>query len=224
MEIPNIFVFTHDSIGLGEDGPTHQPVEHLAALRAIPNLMLIRPADAKETVAAWKVAITSQHTPTALALTRQNVPVLEGTSADPAAGVGRGGYVVADWPAELMVMQAQPPQQVVLMGSGSEVHLAVAARDQLAAQGIAARVVSLPSWELFEQQPQAYRDSVLPPEVKARVAIEAGVPLGWERFTGDGGAIIAIDRFGASAPYKTIYQKLGLTADAVAEKARDMLA
>jgi transketolase len=213
MEIPTIFIFTHDSIGLGEDGPTHQPVEHLAALRAIPHLVTLRPADARETVAAWQVAMTHRGGPVALALTRQNVPTLAGTSADPVQGVALGGYVVADWP------DSSGGVRVILIGTGSEVHLAVAAREKLAEQGMAARVVSLPSWELFEAQPAEYRNAVLPPEVTARVAIEAGISLGWDRYVGPSGAFIGVDHFGASAPYQTIYEKLGLTVDAVVAKA-----
>jgi transketolase len=213
MEIPTIFIFTHDSIGLGEDGPTHQPAEHLAALRAIPHLVTLRPADARETVAAWQVAMTHRGGPVALALTRQNVPTLAGASADPAQGVGLGGYVVADWPDGLA------GGRVILIGTGSELHLAVAARDRLAEQGVAARVISLPSWELFEAQPAGYRNAVLPPDVTARVAIEAGISLGWDRYTGTGGVFIGIDRFGASAPYQTVYEKLGLTVDNVVAQA-----
>ncbi|MEZ4768370.1 MAG: transketolase [Caldilineales bacterium] len=207
MEIPTIFIFTHDSIGLGEDGPTHQPVEHLAALRAIPHLTLIRPADARETVAAWRVTMTHRGGPVVLALTRQNVPTLEGTSEDPQEGVARGGYVLADWP------DGVDGPQVILIGTGSEVHLAVAAREQLAARGIAARVVSLPSWELFDAQPPEYRERVLPNDGTPRIAIEAGVSLGWERYAA---TFIGVSgRFGASAPYQTIYKELGLTADDV---------
>lgn len=209
MGVAPIYIFTHDSIGLGEDGPTHQPVEQLAALRAIPNLVVLRPADAKETVAAWRLALQERRRPTALALTRQNVPTLAGTSDDPAEGVGRGGYVIADW------TQAGSQERVILIGSGSEVQLALAARARLAEKNVAARVVSLPSWELFDAQPAAYREAVLPPDVAARVAVEAGVPLGWERYTGCRGAIVGIDRFGASAPYQTVYEKLGVTAEAV---------
>jgi transketolase len=213
MEIPTIFIFTHDSIGLGEDGPTHQPVEHLAALRAIPHLVTLRPADARETVAAWQVAMTHRGGPIALALTRQNVPTLAGASADPAQGVGLGGYVVADWPDDF------EGARVILIGTGSEVHLAVAARDRLAEQGVAARVVSLPSWELFEAQPAEYRNAVLPPEITARVAIEAGISLGWDRYTGPNGVFIGLSGFGASAPYQTVYEKLGLTVDNIVTKA-----
>ncbi|HRX02218.1 MAG: transketolase [Anaerolineae bacterium] len=204
MEIPTIFIFTHDSIGLGEDGPTHQPVEHLAALRAIPHVTVLRPADARETVAAWQVVMTHKGGPLVLALTRQNVPTLEGTSEDPEQGVGQGGYVLADWPEDV------DGPRVILISTGSEVHLAVAAREQLTARGIAARVVSLPSWELFDAQPSAYQESVLPHDGTPRIAIEAGVSMGWERYAA---TFIGINRFGASAPYQTIYKELGLTAD-----------
>ena len=210
MEIPNIFIFTHDSIGLGEDGPTHQPVEHLAALRAIPHVTVLRPADARETVAAWRLTMTHRGGPIVLALTRQNVPTLEGTSEDPQQGVGQGGYVLADWPEDV----AGP--RVILVATGSEVHLAVAAREQLAAQGVAARVVSLPSWELFDAQPTAYRESVLPGDGTPRVAIEAGVSMGWRRFADD---FIGVDHFGASAPYQTVYREFGLTSEAMAARA-----
>ena len=210
MEIPNIFIFTHDSIGLGEDGPTHQPVEHLAALRAIPHLTVLRPADARETVAAWRVVMTHKGGPLVLALTRQNVPTLEGTSEDPQQGVGQGGYVLADWPEDVA------GKRVILIGTGSEVHLAVAAREQLAVLGIAARVVSLPSWELFGAQPAAYQESVLPKDGTPRIAIEAGVSMGWQRFADD---MVGIDHFGASAPYQTIYREFGLTAENLTARA-----
>ncbi len=213
MGIAPIWIFTHDSIGVGEDGPTHQPVEHAVALRAIPNLLVLRPADARETVAAWRVAIAQRRSPVALLLTRQNLPTLAGTSEDPAQGVGLGGYVVADWP------EGGAGRRVILIAAGSEVHLAVVAREVLAAEGIAARVVSLPSWELFEVQPEAYRHQVLPAEVNARVSIEAGVTLGWDRYTGSHGVTIGINRFGASAPYKTVYENLVLTVDRIVDAA-----
>ncbi len=205
-----IYVFTHDSIGLGEDGPTHQPIEQLAALRTIPNLVVLRPADAWETAVAWQVAIERRNGPTALALTRQNLPLLD---REVARGAAKGGYVLAD---------ADNPQ-VILMGSGSEVHIALEAREQLAAQGVAARVVSMPSWELFKAQPQTYQDAVLPPTITARVAIEAGVTMGWERFVGSSGVIIGIDHFGASAPYEKIYHEFGLTAEAMVSAALEIL-
>jgi transketolase len=209
MQLRSIYVFTHDSIGLGEDGPTHQPVEHAAALRAIPRLAVIRPADANETASAWRVAMTRRG-PTALLLTRQAVPILVGTD-----DVRRGGYILAD-------TEGRP--DLVLIATGSEVSLAVEARQQLAGRGIKARVVSLPSWELFDAQPQAYRDSVLPPSVLARVGVEAGVPMGWEKYVGPFGAVVGIEgRFGASAPLKVVMEKYGFTAANVAAKAIEVL-
>mgnify|MGYP001276929674 CR=1 FL=1 len=213
MEAAVIYVFTHDSIGVGEDGPTHQPVEQLMALRAIPNLTVIRPADPVETAAAWLAALSHRNGPVALALTRQNVPWLNTTVAAALCG----GYVLA----EAAGADGQPvTPDVILIGTGSEVQLAVAARDMLAAEGVAARVVSLPSWEIFAAQPEEYRESVLPNAVRARVAVEAGVTEGWERFIGLDGRAVGVDRFGASAPYEVVYEKLGVTAEAVAEAAR----
>ncbi len=211
--IPSIFVFTHDSIGLGEDGPTHQPVEHLAALRAIPNLIVIRPADANETAQAWKVALENRHGPTALALTRQAVPVLEGTQA---GLLHRGAYILANW-------GSTPIPDLILLASGSEVALALEAAKRLAQEGVAVRVVSFPSWELFEQQDQTYRASVLPEQVKARLAIEAGRGMGWERYVGDSGSILSVERFGASAPYTVLYERFGLTVEAILARARSLL-
>lgn len=213
MQIPSIFIFTHDSIGLGEDGPTHQPVEHLAALRAIPHLVTLRPGDANETIAAWRVAMTHRGGPIALALTRQNLPTLPGTNADPALGVGMGGYVLADWPIDSVGMP------VILIATGSELHLAMAARDKLAQDGIPARVVSMPSWELFEAQPEDYRNAVLPPEISARVAVEAALPLGWDRYIGPRGRFVGMHGFGASAPFQTLYNEFGITVDNVVEAA-----
>jgi transketolase len=210
MGLPVIYVFTHDSIFVGEDGPTHQPVEHIASLRAIPGLVVIRPADAKETAAAWRIALEHGDGPVALVLTRQNVPVLDGTDA---AGVARGGYVLAG--------AAEP--QVILVASGSEVAIAVEALGLLAEEGIAARVVSMPSWELFEAQPRDYRDAVLPPQVTARVAVEAGVSMGWQRYAGPEGEIMAMRRFGASAPYKRLAQEFGFTGEQVAARAKACL-
>ncbi|HMZ78948.1 MAG TPA: transketolase [Acidobacteriota bacterium] len=208
MEQPVIFVFTHDSIGLGEDGPTHQPVEHLTTLRVIPNLVVFRPADAIETVAGWKVALERKHGPTALILTRQALPIL-----GVAAGAERGGYILSDVDAP----------QVILIGTGSEVQLAVAAQKQLATEGIRARVVSLPSWELFDAQPSDYKESVLPSHLTARVAVEAGSTLAWSRYVGLTGRVVGLDRFGASAPYQVLYQQLGITAEAVAAAARELV-
>jgi len=210
-EFPVVFVFSHDSIGLGEDGPTHQPIEHLMSLRLIPRLDVIRPADANETAGAWRVAIQNRHQPTALLLTRQNVPVLPGDARAIWEGVERGAYVLSE-------AEGGDPA-VLLIATGSEVHLALDAQKLLAERGIPARVVSMPSWERFERQPQDYRDSVLPPMVTARVAIEAGVTLGWQKWVGPQGAIIGVDRFGASAPYQTIYKELGLTPEAIVESA-----
>ena len=215
MEADVIYVFTHDSIGVGEDGPTHQPVEHLLALRAIPNLTVIRPADAVETAGAWLAALTNRSGPTALILTRQNLPWLDTTVAQTLSG----GYVLAE--AQRDGQPVEP--EVILIGTGSEVQLAVKAREMLAAEGIAARVVSLPSWELFAAQPEEYRQSVLPNHVRARVSVEAGVTEGWGKFVGLDGLSVGIDRFGASAPYQVVYEKLGVTAEAVAEAARTLV-
>lgn len=209
--IPSIWVFTHDSVGLGEDGPTHQPVEQLAALRAIPNLVVIRPADANEVVEAWKVAIGRRDGPTALALTRQNVPTLDREIFAPAIGLARGAYVLADF--------GESEPEVILMASGSEVGLIVSAGQQLAVEGLNVRLVSFPSWELFGRQEEAYRESVLPRKVRVRLAVEAGISQGWERWVGDGGEVISLERFGASSPAKVLFEKLGFTAGAVIERA-----
>ena len=214
MHLPVVYVWTHDTVWVGEDGPTHQPVEQLAALRAIPNLVIIRPADANETAAAWRVALERRDGPTGLALTRQKVPVLFETNREAAQTVARGAYVLAD---------SSGIPDVVLIASGSEVHLALAARDVLAQRGIAVRVVSMPSWELFEAQPASYRDAVLPPQVTARLAIEAGVTQGWERYAGPAGDVIGLEHFGASAPYKVLMDKFGFTAQAVVERALRLL-
>ena len=214
MHLPVVYVWTHDSVWVGEDGPTHQPVEQLAALRAIPNLVIIRPADANETAAAWRVALERRDGPTGLALTRQKVPVLFETNREAAQTVARGAYVLAD---------SSGIPGVVLIASGSEVHLALAARDVLAQRGIAVRVVSMPSWELFEAQPASYREAVLPPQVTARLVIEAGVTQGWERYAGPAGDVIGLEHFGASAPYKVLMDKFGFTAQAVVERALRLL-
>lgn len=212
---PSIWVFTHDSIGLGEDGPTHQPIEHLAALRAIPGLVVLRPADANETSEAWRVAINRRNGPTVLALTRQNVSVLDRNVFAPASMLEKGAYVLAD-------LGDQDPE-VILMGTGSEVNLVVDAGMRLSAEGVNVRLVSFPSWELFLEQDRAYQDHVLPPAITARVAIEAGVRMGWERWIGKDGRILAIEGFGASAPYQIVYQELGLTVDHVVDTARELL-
>jgi transketolase len=206
-----IFVYTHDSIGLGEDGPTHQPVEHFPGLRAIPGMSFIRPADAAETVEAWRAALRQREGPTILALSRQALPVLDRSRFAPAVGLHQGAYVLSDAPGGA--------PQVILIATGSEVEIIVAAQQLLAERGVRARLVSMPSWNLFEQQPREYRESVLPPSISARVSIEAAVTLGWERYVGPQGAMIGVNRFGASSPYKTIYQHYGLTPQKVVEAA-----
>jgi transketolase len=212
METDPIYVWTHDSIGLGEDGPTHQPIEHLAALRAIPNLDVIRPGDANETAYAWQQILQRRHNPAGLALTRQNLPILEGTSAE---GVAKGGYVLSE---------PDTTPQVVLIGTGSEVYLAVDAQKALKDKGIAARVVSMPCVEWFDEQDAEYRDSVLPPSLKARVVVEAGIAMPWYRLVGDGGEIVSIEHYGASADYKILYEKFGITAEAVTAAAERAVA
>jgi transketolase len=212
-EVQVIYVFTHDSVGLGEDGPTHQPIEHLAALRAIPHLFVIRPADSPEVSEAWRLAILRRHAPTALALTRQKVPVIDRKRFAKAAGLRRGGYVLAD---------AEKPQ-LILIATGSEVSLALEAREKLEAESVRARVVSMPCVELFEEQPQDYRDQVLIPSVTARLAIEAGVRQGWDRYVGPRGDVICLDRFGASAPGDVALRELGFNVDNVLKHARALL-
>ncbi len=214
MKLPVTYVFTHDSVALGEDGPTHQPVEHLAALRAIPNLVVIRPSDATETAAAWRVAIKKTNAPVALVLTRQKLPVIDRKQYPSAVALAKGAYILAD-------TDGKP--DVILIASGSEVHLCLEARDRLAKKGVAARVVSMPSWELFERASQTYRDKVLPPGITARVAVEAGISQGWERYIGGQGAAVGINRFGASAPGGTVMQKYGMKASAVVSKAMALL-
>ena len=210
---PTIFVWTHDSIGVGEDGPTHQPVEHFAALRAIPNLVVLRPADANETAYAWKYVLEHRDGPVALLLTRQAIPVLDQTKYPSAANVVKGAYVLV----------AADKPDVLLLASGSEVSVAIAAVEGLAKENIKAQVVSMPSWELFERQDQAYKDSVIPPSVKARVGIEAGVELGWHKYIGDKGIFIGVTRFGASAPYKVCLEKYGITVENVIKAARKVV-
>lgn len=213
--VPTIFVFTHDSIGLGEDGPTHQPVEQLAALRVMPNVTVIRPADANETAQAWKVALEKRTGPVALVLSRQNLPVFDRSGMADAANLSKGAYIMID------TDRVYP--DVLLLATGSEVQLAVEAHARLAEQGISANVISFPSWELFEQQPDEYKEYVLPPSVKARVAIEAGVTMGWEKYVGPQGTIIGLDRFGASAPYQVIFEQLGFTVDNVVLRALETI-
>ena len=216
MELQVVFVFTHDSIALGEDGPTHQPIEHLAALRAMPHLSVIRPCDANETAEAWRAAMQNTRKPTALVLTRQNVPTLDRAQLLPAAGLQNGAYVLFDAPGGA--------PEMILMASGSEVSLILDAAKKLASENIRARVVSMPSWDLFDAQPQEYRDSVLPPTVKARLAVEAGVALGWHKYVGDDGEVLSIERYGASAPYQVLFEKFGFTAAHVAARAKQVLA
>jgi len=216
MEIPVLHIFTHDSIGLGEDGPTHQPVEHLASLRAMPGLLVFRPADASEVVETWRVVTALRHEPAALVLTRQALPTLDRSELGSAAGVANGGYILAE------ASGGQP--EVILLATGSEVHLALEARDELEAGGIQTRVVSLPCWELFDRQPPEYRERVLPARVKARVAVEQGSTLGWDRYVGDQGAVVGMHTFGASAPLKQLLTKFGFTPERVAEVARERLA
>ncbi|MCY7417156.1 MAG: hypothetical protein LH650_01425, partial [Chloroflexi bacterium] len=215
-----VYVWTHDSIGLGEDGPTHQPVEHYAALRAMPGLTFLRPGDPNEAVAAWRVAMEHRHGPVALALTRQKLPVLPGSASRAIDGVARGGYVLAD--ALNQDGHAAEPD-VILIATGSELSLAMDARAALTRDGIRTRVVSLPSWELFAAAPRGYRDEVLPPTETLRVSIEAGVSMGWDRWVGTEGAIIAIDRYGASAPASELFPAFGFTAAHIATVARQVM-
>ncbi|SFR85264.1 transketolase [Sphingomonas jatrophae] len=214
MELPVIFIFTHDSIGVGEDGPTHQPIEQLAALRAIPGLDTIRPGDANEVAAAWKVALSHTHEPTALIFSRQAIPTLDRGRYASADGVEKGGYILAD---------SDGAPEVILIGTGSELPLVAAAHEKLVAEGVKSRVVSLPSWYLFEKQDQAYRDSVLPPEVDARLAVEQGGAIGWDRYVGRSGRTIAMSTFGASAPIAKLQEKYGFTVDNVCKLARELV-
>ncbi|MDX9746158.1 MAG: transketolase [Syntrophales bacterium] len=215
MGLRILFVFTHDSIGLGEDGPTHQPVEHLMSLRVMPNLTVIRPADAAETVEAWRTALLNTSGPTALVLTRQNVSALNRETLAPATGLRQGGYILRD-------PEGGNPE-IILIGTGSEVEIALAAADTLAAEGKRVRVVSLPCWEIFDAQPAAYREKVLPEHIKLRVAVEAGIRLGWEHYVGTEGKIIGLDSFGASAPSPILFERFGITADALVHAAKELL-
>ncbi|MEU2157283.1 transketolase [Streptomyces sp. NPDC019396] len=216
MEIPVVHIFTHDSIGVGEDGPTHQPVEQIAGLRAMPGLLVFRPCDAGEVTETWRLVAGLRHEPAALVLSRQALPTLDRSRLAAASGVALGAYVLADAPS------GEP--DVILLATGSEVHLALSAREELAAEGIQARVVSMPCWELFDRQPREYRDQVLPPHVTARVGIEQASTFGWDRYVGDGGALIGMHTFGASAPLKQLLTKFGFTPERVAEAAREVLA
>jgi transketolase len=217
MELPAIWVFTHDSIGLGEDGPTHQPIEQLVSLRSVPGMITLRPADANEVAEAWRVIGGLKHQPASLVLTRQAVPTLDREVYASAKGVAKGAYVLAD-------ARPEATPEVILIGTGSEVSLCVGAFESLKAEGVAARVVSMPSWELFEQQDEAYRDSVLPPDVKARVSVEAASAMGWDRYTGKDGAVIGMHSFGSSAPIKDLMKKFGFAPDKVLAAARDQIA
>ncbi|WP_028320191.1 transketolase [Desulfatiglans anilini] len=215
MRLRVIYVFTHDSIGLGEDGPTHQPIEQLAALRAIPGLTVIRPADANETREAWRAAVRMTEGPVALALTRQGLPTLDRAALGPAEMLSRGAYTLWQSP------EGKP--EIILIGTGSELHIVIDAAAKLSDEGHRVRVVSMPSWELFERQPAAYRKEVLPEDVTRRIAVEAGSPMGWHRYVGADGVVVGIERFGASAPYQILYEQFGLTVAAVLEKARELL-
>jgi transketolase len=214
MQLPVTYVWTHDSIGLGEDGPTHQPIEHLSALRAIPGLSIVRPCDANETAVAWRTVLSSSR-PVGLALTRQNVPTLDRTVLGSADGLERGGYVLAE--------ASGGAPEVILIGTGSEVQLALGARERLEADGIATRVVSMPCVEWFDEQDAAYRESVLPRSVRARVSVEAGVTMTWHRFVGDAGRCVGIEHFGASADATTLFREFGFTVDAVVAAANESL-
>jgi transketolase len=210
-----IYIWTHDSIALGEDGPTHQPVEQLASLRAMPNMMVLRPSDATETVEAWRVALRHRNGPVALVLTRQKLPVLDRTALASASGLAQGAYVLAD--------ADESTPDVILIATGSEVSLALDAHARLVGGGIRSRVVSMPSWELFERQPQSYRETILPPGVRARISIEAAAPFGWERYVGPEGAIIGVADFGASAPGPVVLREFGFTPEHVVETAKRVL-
>jgi transketolase len=233
-EVQVIYVFTHDSIGLGEDGPTHQPVEHLASLRAIPHLYVLRPADAHETREAWRLAIERRHYPTALALTRQKLPLIDRTRYASAEGVRRGAYVLAEAtftgarpiaaPASPDFVEDEPTTpELILIATGSEVSLALEARELLQQEGHAVRVVSMPCMELFEEQPEEYRNEILPPSVVMRLAVEAGVRQGWDRYIGPQGDMVSIERFGASAPGDVALSKLGFNVENVLSRARLLL-
>jgi transketolase len=215
MELPAIFIFTHDAMGDGEDGPTHQPVEQLLSLRAIPGLVTLRPGDANEVVEAYRYVMHLRHQPAVLVLSRQPLPTLDRTRYAPASGVARGAYVLADAP------DANP--EIILIGSGSEINLVAEAHENLLGEGIRSRVVSMPSWDLFEHQTQEYRDSVLPPSVKARVAVEQASNIGWERYVGAAGRVIGMNTFGASAPLKELQRKFGFEPNVVVIDAKELL-
>jgi transketolase len=216
MEIPSIFIYTHDSISLGEDGPTHQPVEQLAGLRAMPGLVLLRPADANEVVESWKIIMQLTHQPVVLVLTRQALPTLDRTKYASAAGVAKGAYVLVD------ASDGKP--DVILLATGSEVWLCISAHEQLTAAGIKARVVSMPCWDIFEKQTDAYKNQVLPPTVRARVSVEEAATLGWDRYVGPSGKMVGMHSFGASAPAKDVQKKFGFTVENVVQAAREAIA
>jgi transketolase len=215
MELPTLMVFSHDAMGDGEDGPTHQPVEQLISLRAVPGLMLLRPADANEVVEAYRVVMQLRHQPAVVVVSRQPLPTFDRTKYASAAGVARGAYVMAD--------AAGGTPEIILIGSGSEVALVVGAHEVLTSQGIRSRVVSMPSWDIFEHQPQSYRDSVLPPKVTARIAVEQGSVLGWDRYVGPAGKVIGMRTFGASAPLKELLRNFGFEPERVVATARELL-
>jgi transketolase len=216
MELPVIYVFTHDSIGVGEDGPTHQPIEHLAHMRSMPGLIVIRPADANEVTEAWKVVLQLHHEPAVLVLTRQAVPTIDRTKYAPASGVARGAYILADAP------EGEP--EVILIGTGSEVALCLEAYERLKKEGVRARVVSMPSWELFDDQDSDYRETVLPRHIKPRVSVEEASDFGWSKYTGSEGHNICIESFGASAPLKQLLKKFGFSAEKVVAAAKSQIA
>jgi transketolase len=220
MQLPVTYVWTHDSIGLGEDGPTHQPIEHFAALRAMPGLDVVRPADANEVAVAWRTVLENNDRPAGLLLSRQNLPVFDRGEFGSAEGTVRGAYVLATASNEA----SGGTPEVILMGTGSEVQIAVAARERLEADGVPTRVVSVPCVEWFAEQDQAYKDEVLPPSVRARVSVEAGVPMGWREFVGDAGRIVGLTHYGASAAYSVLYEQFGLTDEAVVTAARESIA
>jgi transketolase len=215
MKLPVFYVFTHDSIGVGEDGPTHQPIEQLASLRAIPNLVVLRPGDANEVSEAYKTVMQLSDRPAAIVLTRQNIPTFDRAKFAPASGLARGGYVLAD---------CQGTPDVILIGTGSEVSLCVAACQQLTAEGVKARVVSLPSWELFDEQPEEYRDSVLPPQVTARVGVELGIEQGWCKYLGPNGRFVGMNHFGASGPVNLLMKHYSVTPEKIAAAAQEVIA
>ena len=214
MKLPVIYVFTHDSVAVGEDGPTHQPVEHIASLRAIPGLTVIRPADAVETAEAWRLAVNNTDGPVALILSRQKLPVVDRTEYAPADGLAKGAYILAD--------SDQKPE-IILIATGSEVSITLEAETELKRKGIQVRVVSMPSWELFEKTSQEYKDNILLPDVTTRIAVEAGLSMGWERYVKDAGETVSIERFGASAPGGTLLKKFGFTSEAIVQKAMALL-